>query len=260
MKAKKLTFLVLFLFSLVFMVGLVSATTTLVVPSTGDNFTATIALVNCTTDVVKALTAAIWYNATGVSNAILTTINNDTEGDTMFNESSISVSSFTDVADYNFWCSIVGDTSENSSVNANITIDNTNPTVSVSTSKKEVERASFATLSWTITDGIDSSPIESCTVTTSGGDTITASSSPYTLTGTNTRQIGMYTFSCIGTDYTGNSATSSVTFRVSTDEDVVGGEGIKSRGSAFVFLIIISTIVALIFIIMLTFTLMRKKK
>lgn len=200
-------------------IPMVSAATTLVAPIDNSNHTGTIALVNCTTDVANALTAAIWYNATGVSDAILTTVANTSTGQTVFSEASVDVSSLTDVADYDFWCAVVGDSSENSTVKSSITVDNTDPVVTlfVDLSGETQSYGRGVDYSCTTTDGIDSSPTEVFSVAHPTGDTPTSTSLNLQSTKlffVDTDYEGDFVFTCTSTDYTGNSDSSTATVTV----------------------------------------------
>ena len=71
----------------------------------------------------------------------------------------------------------------------------------------------------TCTDAIDGSPTITRTLTKPGSDTVSASTTPITFTGSSTNKIGNYNFGILCTDYATNVNNANATFRADSDED-----------------------------------------
>ena len=114
--------------------GIVLATTNIILPVSGGNYTSATAVFNCTTvDLVVALNATLYYNASGgLADVFLFTMFNDSADATeIYNDTVDSViSSLDDGRTYNFTCYICNETAcEYSDSVDSVTIDNTAPAV-----------------------------------------------------------------------------------------------------------------------------------
>jgi len=139
---KKIWFLCLvLLISLSFFIYLGIAGITVNYPVKGGNYSSTMT-VNCTTDIVRAKNASIYYNVTGGPVSLysprLITISNDTADDKDFTSTSVDISGLTSARTYNFSCYIVNGTGTSwegnwsvAGANTNITIDNTPPLINL---------------------------------------------------------------------------------------------------------------------------------
>jgi hypothetical protein len=138
MENKKFLIFVVFIFAAVlcsYFASAAAATATLIAPTANSNQSTILSVANCTTDMTNATSARIWYNSSTVANTSLTTIANDTPiSDTIFNSSAVSIAALTDSAgDYWFWCSVtnISGSQVNSSWAKGITIDNTDPSITI---------------------------------------------------------------------------------------------------------------------------------
>lgn len=256
MKLNKLLIISVLLSVLLLAAVSAAGAATLVSPADNNNYTTTLTF-NCTSAMEKALNASLLYNASGgAATTYLTTVTNTSANQSDFVNTAVSIASLTDTATYNFTCIMDNSTDivYTTAVDG-ITIDNTAPSVVVARERYSVDRGSTQEITFTISDTIDSSPTNTCTVTKTGGDTISVTSSPYVLDANDLNWVGTYTWSCTSSDYTGNSQTSSVTFLVADDdgEGVPTGNGnlISLSGGTFILLIIIVSAIAAIVIVVL---------
>ena len=263
--------IIISMFIIITSFNLVSAAIVLNSPGAGTNWTTTVNL-NCTkliNDVpINATNFTIYYNASGgAATVALTTIANDTVNDVHFYSSAFSVTSLTDAATYNFTCQAknMSNTVANSSGVAGITIEDTIPTCTSGASlitRKNIEQGMTQTLTCACTDVIDSSPTHTRTITQPGATTVAVTSSPYTAKGSDIQKIGQYTFTCLGTDYAGNSVTNTNTFRVDTDDDtnpVVISTLDTSPKRTTTMILIIAGLIIIIGIVAVVFAVINKK-
>lgn len=215
MKTNKYTGIgVLFLLALL-VCPMISATTAIVAPVDNGNYTGTVS-VNVTTDVAHALNVTCLYNsAGGVAATTFIEIVNTTTSQTVFT-GTVDVAAYTDTATYNISCTANGDTTEVAGVTG-VTIDNTDPviTLEVVFDTLTVSSGSVIDYKCAIADAIDSGTTNVFTVTnpSSTATSLTVDSSNF-LNFVDTSEAGDYVFSCAGTDYTGNSATSTATVTI----------------------------------------------
>lgn len=121
------------LFIFLALISFASATTTLESPLTTYNYSTTLNF-TCVTDLANAINATLWLNASGTTpNISLVTVTNTSEGQTLFVNASVDISSLDDLATYGALCQIFNLTGsqENSSVTLDITVDNTAPVVTL---------------------------------------------------------------------------------------------------------------------------------
>lgn len=207
----------------------------------------TLLTINCTTfadndDCDECLNATIWYDATGV-NALgtteLCTIVNDTDDDTEFlstenAECAIAFELLTDGLLYNFTCGF-SNASDVGVVNAtnviaNVGVDNTVPSITVTTDFSEINLHRFTKYSTAISDatsGLDGT--ETCTITNPQDDvtTVSTSASINDDIWDDTGIPGIYTLSCTATDDATNTDTVLVTFEVKTTGPPVERNGVS---------------------------------
>jgi len=254
-----LTYVSFAIFLLVVTLTSVSAVTNLYSPINNTNWTGTVTL-SCNTTVPNALNVTfrtLDSIVSGVSTILGTNVSNDTASDTSFNLT-LSITALTESASYNVYCTVynttaltVGEKENSTNINQGVTFDSTDPICSVVDGKEKLEEGGFNTLSYDITDAIDSAPVVSCSVTTAGDDVVSiGTTTPYTLTGVNTRSIGVYTYNCSGTDYTGNINSCIENFRVDSSDDISSSQQEKEVGvrksTRGIFIIIIGTIVVVL--------------
>ena len=205
---------------LVFTLALVSAATTLNVPASGTNYT-TITF-NCTTttaDCDECRNASIFYNASGgiTGTRLGSAIANGSADDIDFT-GSISIESLSDALTYNFTCEVDNGTDQDTSVGVtSVGVDNTAPSVSVSTDYSQVTLHRFFRYTSSVSDataGLDGT--EACTLTDPMGDTTTLSTSGSNTIFDDTAEPGTYTISCSATDTASNTNSASTTVTVKT--------------------------------------------
>lgn len=206
---------VLFLLALL-VCPMISATTAIVAPVDNGNYTGTVS-VNVTTDVAHALNVTCLYNsAGGVATTTFIEIVNTTTSQTVFT-GTVDVAAYTDTATYNISCTANGDTTEVATAVTGITIDNTDPVVTLEVIFDDMTVSSGSVIDYkcAIADAIDSGTTNVFTVTnpSSTVTSLTVDSSNF-LNFVDTSEAGDYVFSCAGTDYTGNSATSTATVTI----------------------------------------------
>jgi len=198
---------------------LVSGATTLNVPVAGTNYT-TITF-NCTTTTGECkgcLNASIYYNASGgdsYGDTLLGTITNDTDDDIEFTQL-ISIESLDDLLTYNFSCYV--DNKTDQVLSAGITsvgIDNTGPTVSVTTDYSEITLSrifKYTTAIADATSGLDGT--ESCSIVDPLDDSTSVSTSASSVIFEDTGIAGDYNLSCSATDDAGNTNSDSEIIKV----------------------------------------------
>ncbi len=215
MKKIKYTGIGVLLLALLMIFPMVSAVagSTLITPINDGNYTGTI-FVNVTTDVANAMNITCLYNTSdGLALAAFTVVENTSVGQTVF-EGDVDVSAFTDGITYNISCSVFGDTTEEAVPASGITIDNTDPVVTLEVLLDDMTVSSGSVFDYkcTIADAIDSGTTNVFTVINplSVATSLSIGSSDF-LNFVDTDEAGSYVFSCEATDYTGNSATSTAT-------------------------------------------------
>jgi len=232
----------------IILVSSVIATTTLNVPVAGGNYSTTLA-VNCTTDQANTLNASIYYNASGGAVGFankLVTIANTTASQTEFYQS-VSISSLSDATTYNFTCYVdSGSAQETSASSYPVTIDNTDPSVSIVVKEASTTTGRYVTYTTSLSDatsGLDGT--ETCTATDPEGTSHSLSTSASGVSFELDRLIssGTWTFSCTATDEAGNTATSTDTVRVSAQGDVEVVSGTSNN------IVMIVAVIVLIWII-----------
>jgi len=195
---------------------MISAATTIVAPVSNGNYTGTVS-VNVTTDVANALNVTCLYNsAGGVPATTFTVIVNTSASQTVFTDT-VNVAAYTDAATYNISCTANGDSTETATVVNGITIDNTNPVVTLEVVFDDMTVSSGSVIDYkcAVTDAIDSGVSTTFNITDADGDvtSLTVGSSNF-LNFVDTNTAGDYVFSCNGVDYTGNTATSTATVTI----------------------------------------------
>lgn len=217
MEKNKYTGIGVLLLAVLIMLPMISAATTIVAPVSNGNYTGTVS-VNVTTALVDAKNITCLYNTTaGLALGAFTIVENTSASQTVFT-GSVDVSSYTDGITYNISCSAYNDTeSETASPASGITIDNTDPVVTLSVVFDDMTVSSGSVFDYkcSIADAIDGSTTDVFTVTDpdSSSTSLTVGSSDF-LNFVDTNTAGDYVFSCAGTDYTGNSATSTATVTI----------------------------------------------
>lgn len=233
---RKLLILPIMAFLVIASMSYVMAATTLVKPAAGTNQSTTIE-VNATTAVPHALNATIYYNASGGAidqTNSLTTIVNDTGSDTEFYDASVSISSLSDGASYNFSVYVDNGTDQEWATAGNVlTIDNTNPVVSTSvedSTKYSGQKIVYTTSVSDATSGVQTS---ACNIEDAYGDNETVSTSATEDMYGSTAKSGTYTLFCSATDYAGNKGTSSSTITVSDGNLIVVEEDTEEEEMLF---------------------------
>lgn len=215
---KKEKIMVLMALCLLSIIPFMSATVTLVKPVTGYNATSTI-IFNCTqTDLQYVKNASLAYNATGgLAGSILSTsiVTNDTLNDTYFYSASASVASLADAQNYNVSCRVCNDSDCAYSVARNITIDNTNPALTLTSSVSELELNGLLKLTWSVSDATSGLSSSSLNLTSPNSGLCpmqnwsATSGSDVTIDPTTLTCPGTWTLSLVGTDYSGNTNTAT---------------------------------------------------
>lgn len=217
MKTNKYTGIgVLFLLALL-VCPLALAATTTVAPIDNGNYTGTVD-VNVTTALTHALNVSCLYHATGgVATISFIDIVNTSVSQTVFT-GTVNVAAYTDSATYNVSCTAnnAGE-SETATAITGITIDNTDPVVTLEVLLKDMTVSSGSVIDYkcAVTDAIDSGVSTTFNITDADSSvtSLTVGSSNF-LNFVDTNTAGDYVFSCYGADYTGNSAVSTATVTI----------------------------------------------
>ena len=228
-----------------------TAAATLNSPLANTNNSGTLTF-NCTTALVRAFNASLIYDATGAAaGTVLTTITNTSTNQTEFANAAVDISGLTDGSTYNMSCYADNGTDQEYASATGITVDNTDPTVTVSSAKKYVDYMTSVSVTGSCSDAIDSSVTTTRTLSKGNtGNTVSVSSSPYTLSGGDLNVLGTNTYTVTCTDDSGNSATSSTTFVIQTDEDLVEDDVVdevkEKKMSTGILVAIITLVIAII--------------
>jgi len=231
MKKQNIAITLVLALAMMMVLPMISAATVMVSPGAAGNYSGTM-LVNVTTAVTNALSANCTYNLSGGPATVsLVNITNTSTSQTVFS-SSVNVASFTGASTYNITCTVTGGTTEVVS-RTGVTIDNTNPVVSVSADQAQISTKRPITFTWSATDtnlyttvGTLVSPdTTKCpTITLNAG-----SSGTQTIQDEYTDCAGTWTGTLVATDYAGNSNTATVEFRVtSPDGKFIGEKSLES--------------------------------
>jgi hypothetical protein len=261
-------------------VTLASAASSIAGIAAGGNYTS--ATFNCTTDTTdcdECLNATIWYNASGgaIGTTSLCTIVNNSADDTEFlsTDAAACATAFEDLTDadsspgYNFTCGFrnaTGNVVNASAAIGTVGIDNTAPTVSITTSKSSVNLHRLFTYTASIADatvGLDGT--EYCNVTDPNNNVDVGGALSTTASGTDFKYAnyaGTYTFTCNATDYAGNTAGDSTTVTVkSSGAPIILDDDDSSPGSGFLSGMNKSTlIIVIIAVILIALAFSGKKK
>jgi len=239
---------------------MVSAATTMTVPISGGNYSTTLLLaitvdangVNNMTNITCA------YNSTGGSAEVgeatqLATILNTTADQTSF-VSSVTISSFTELATYNISCEVSnfttgGVSTLNTTLYASgVAMDNTAPVmqllVPLDKDSENYDRAVEYRCS--IADAIDSSASFDFSVAHPTGDTTTSTTllTSTSLTRfTDTDYPGDYVFSCSSTDSAGNAITETATVTIDKLGRIIGVTRDSGLGSNYLLWAIVAVLV-----------------
>jgi len=258
-------------FTIVLAVPFMMAATTMNLPANKANVTSPMTL-NCTTAILEALNATVYYNASGGISQALTggVLTNGSAADTDFT-GSITTSSLTDGADYNMTCyTCNASVCDGFAVNKSITIDNTDPAVSLTLLKSKLTENRVQELTWATSDvttgllstkvGITTPNAEECAIQ---NWTDTSKTSEQFIT---TKCVGTYTVRVVSTDYAGNSGSSTSTFKVTHAGGALGSGSGSSSASAGTFSLfgggdskINTKAIVIIIAIIAGFYLLRKK-
>jgi len=194
----------------------VLAATVINSPVVDNNYTTTMN-VSLTTAIANCLSCSFWYDSTGAGGrTLLGTIENTTDSQTTFENAVLSITSFSDSATYNISANCTGDTDEEAVAVNPITIDNTVPVVTLSVPLSGESESFGRVLDYkcSVSDAIGLGTSSISVAHPSGDDTtsttLTVNSGDY-LQFVDTDYGGDYVFTCTGTDYTGNTASSTAT-------------------------------------------------
>lgn len=208
---------ILFILPLLFLIGMISAATTLISPAVSTYSSGTISMLNCSTALPAALNVSFYRSAStgGASTTLITNVVNDTAGDTIFN-TTWDTTAVTDAQLYNFTCKAFNATASETSAGVVAYINNGVPTASWGTGSiadasnvLNMDDLTFATLA-------DSTiGVKNCTFTLNSATkqmdaTSNACSGTVNLRSTfEVLTAGTYSYNFYVTDYNGNSTTSA---------------------------------------------------
>lgn len=218
----------IFLFSILTMIPTIFGALATTSPISYGNYSSTMT-VTCTKlaiDSPNNITRVyLIYNATGGASKD-TTILESASASGGVNTSVTFIASTTTLTEariYNMTC-LFGNGTTNSTApsKTNITIDRTNPVVSVSTDQSKAYQTKYIGLNWSCTDATAGVSTNTVTLTANAdaGCTLDGTTSWTTATGsqalstTQTQCAGLYTNSLSCTDFSGNSNTASSTFNI----------------------------------------------
>lgn len=164
----------------------------------------------------------------------------------------LGITVISDNADVDFNITL-GNSTTNSSgtIITGLTIDDTSPVCTTGDAllqRNFLTMPATQTLTCACTDNLDSSPTHTRTLTKPGSTTVTVTESPYTTARSDINLMGVYTWSCSASDYTGSSDTDTATFRVSSDDDGAGGSTTSTltNNPMIVIVIVLILIIAVV--------------
>ncbi len=237
-------------------IPLISAANTMDSPVTGGNYTGTLNIsVSVDTNGADNMTnVSCYYNSTGgPATTFLAEMTNSTPGDLIFENASIAITALTELATYNISCDVRNLTTLNTTVSkATITIDSTDPLCSLVNLHDTFAWKGTQLLTWTNTDAVE---LVSTLVTIDrpedGADLTDADANEArTLTSQETKYIGDWTATILGTDRPGNTCTETVNFKSYLGDGEIWEAGEPAapvdKGKIFLFLIVAA--VALYFV------------
>jgi len=197
---------------------------------------------------------------TGSDVTKLVTISNSSAKVSNFENAAVSISSLTDAITYN--CSAYADNGSATGGQAwsaavkGITIDNTDPTITIAIANVYVDYMSSQSVTCSCSDNIDSAPTTTRTLTKGNtGKTVTVTSSPYTLVGSDLNVLGKNTWTCACVDYTGNTNSESKTFTIQTDEEIPKGQDTatttQKNNTLMIIVYIVLAAIALVIVVVI---------
>lgn len=221
MKNQNISIPIIMALAMIFAMAFVSAVSTLDTPVTGGNYTKslTVSLTVAQFGLPgNATNVTCFYNASGGSTekgTVLVAIANTTAAQTAWSSTATLT---TETSTYNVSCRISNVTTVNTTLYASgITIDGTNPVVSITRDVPQISQKGLENLVWSSTD----TNLYTTAVSVVSPDTSLCPTLSYTdavssrqLINQQTQCAGTYTATITGTDYSGNSATDSTTWIV----------------------------------------------
>jgi len=255
MKQNKILLATILAMFVLAVVPMMSAANTMDSPVTGGNYTGTLNIsVSVDTNGADNMTnVSCHYNATGgPATTFLAEILNDSHSDLIFENASIVITGLTELATYNISCQIRNLTTLNATVSkATITIDSTDPLCSLVRLSDTIEWKDTQLITWTNTDAVE---LVSTLVTIDrpedGADlTDTDANDARTLTSQETKYVGDWTVTLLGTDRPGNTCTETVTFKSTYGDGEIweAGEPSVDKGKNLLLLIILGVVLWVIF-------------
>lgn len=158
--------------------------------------------------------SSFYINGTKATLATTSITNNSIGG-------TVTISSLTE--GYNSISCVIGNTSlynmSSTKNSSNVLFDSTSCTISQTVQYPLIELHSRNLLTCSASDNYLLT--QTRVLNRSDGSVITISTSPYTLATTDASKIGTYTFTCAGSDYSGNTCLATKTFKVDTDEETI---------------------------------------
>ena len=265
MRFKKQNFLfILSVLSVLVLTNLVSGV--LDVPVEQGNYSTTL-IVNCTQATLPNIVNASVRRSSSANGGAATTVLIEAVNttDVEYYNSGVDISGVTDGIGYNLTCIFYNSTAgisvfdEQVAGVANITIDNTRPTVTSTVSKDRVEFMSNMEVTGSCSDALDFVPSVTTRIWhkgTSGTTTITTS--PYTLASSDLNVIGENIWNVICTDSSSNFASNNKSVNIESEDEIAPEEKLPIRRTrnipAIVFIVIAIAIVVIIVVVILTLT------
>ena len=194
------------------------------VPVTGGNYSTTM-VVNCTQATLPNIVNASVRRSSSANGGAVTTVLIETLNttDVEYYNSAVDISGVTDGIGYNLTCIFYNSTAgisvfdEQVAGVANITIDNTLPTLTITTSESEITYGRVFSYSITMSDaltGLDGT--ETCNILNPYSSSEPISTSASNIEYTTTSTAGDYNISCTATDYASNVQPTSTIVKVKT--------------------------------------------
>jgi len=223
---KNILLLMTLLFGIVLSLNFASAAIVWATPSANSNHSSDISL-NVTyvdvTDITTPTTAnsTLYENSTG--SWVEVTVSSESIVDAINWIATLDITTITNSAFVTLNISLGNATDlAASTLLLGLTIDDTAPTCTTGQAllqSKNLEIPRTNVLTCSCTDDIDGAPTITRTLTQPGASTVTITTTPFTTTRSDLAKIGLYTFSCQGTDYSGATVTNTNTFTVNSDDD-----------------------------------------
>ena len=226
MKKQKLILPIVILCTIMTLMTLVLATTTITSPVEGGNYSGTVNLT--VTTALSPYNCSFWYSSDGSpAITLMVAITNESEDDVALSDGTFDISEFTDAVTYNISANCtVGDTGETAEA-VNVSFDNTDPSITLTKDYSKINLHRILKYSTSISDAtVGLSGNEVCNITNPRGVVTDVSTSALITDAIfdDTGTVGNYTLTCYAADTAGNTDTESTSFEVKSTGPLIRAE------------------------------------